>query len=128
VASLDDVEALVGLVHAAAADLCARHDAGEALPVHDVMPIEENRWRAARYGVEGDMVDAEAERLRPTRELVAGLLERLQPAAHACGADAAIRHAGALLDYDAPREHRRIGVDRGLPALCRMLAERTEAA
>jgi len=127
-ANLDDVEALVGLVHAAVADLCARHDAGETLPVQDVMPIEENRWRAARYGVEGDMVDAEIERLRPTRELIAALLERLQAPAHAHGADAAMRHAGALLDRDAPREHRRIGEHRGLPALCRMLAERTEAA
>jgi glutamate---cysteine ligase / carboxylate-amine ligase len=125
--ALDDAEALVAVVHAAAADLCARHDAGEALPVHEVMLIEENRWRAARYGLQGDMVDAEAERLRPSRELIAGLLDRLESAAARCGASAGLDRARAMLDHDVPGEHRRIAQRRGLPALCRMLAERTEA-
>lgn len=126
-AALEDAEALIAVVHAAVADLCARHDAGETLPVHDVMVIEENRWRAARYGLEGDMVDTEAERLRPARELVAGLLERLEPAAERCGAVPGIRRAHLMAGRNVPQEHRELAERRGLPALCRMLAERSEA-
>ena len=126
-AGLDDVEALVAVFHAAVADLCARLDAGESLPVHEVMVIEENRWRAARYGLEGEMVDNEVERLRPAREVVAALLDRLHSAAVRCGGEAGIVRARAMLDRDVPREHREIAERRGLPALCRTLAERTEA-
>jgi glutamate---cysteine ligase / carboxylate-amine ligase len=126
-AALDDVEALVAIVHAAAADLCARHDAGEALPAHDVMVIEENRWRAARYGLEGEMVDTEVGHLRPAREVIAALLDRLQGAAQRCGSVEGMRRARAMLDRDVPRQHREIAERQGLPALCRLLAERTEA-
>ena len=126
-AQLDDVQALVGVVHAAVADLCERHDAGEPLPVQDVMPIEENRWRAARYGVEGEMVDPQTDRLRPTREVIGALLDRLETAANRRGEDAAIGRARVMLERDAPGEHRAVGESRGLPALCRMLADRTEA-
>jgi carboxylate-amine ligase len=126
-ASLDDVEALVAIVHAAVADLCARHDRGEALPAHDVMVIQENRWRAARYGLEGEMVDTEAGHLRPAREVIATLLDRLQGAAERCGAVEGIRRARAMLDRNVPRQHREVAQRQGLPALCRLLAERTEA-
>jgi glutamate---cysteine ligase / carboxylate-amine ligase len=127
-AALDDAEALVAVVQAAVADLCARHDAGDPLPVHEVMVIEENRWRAARYGLDGDMVDTETERLRPARDVVGDLLDRLQPAAGRCGSAGGLALARALLDRDLPAEHRAIAEGRGLPALCRTLAERTEAA
>jgi carboxylate-amine ligase len=126
-AALDDVEAIVAIVHAAVADLCARHDGGEDLPADDVLPIEENRWRAARYGVTGDMVDPAIERLRPAREVIADLLRRLEPTAGSHGADRGIEHARAMLERNVPREHRVIAEERGLPALCRALAERTEA-
>src|SRR5690349_22033639 len=39
-AVLDDVEAIVAIVHAAVADLCARHDGGEDLPADDVRSEE----------------------------------------------------------------------------------------
>ena len=126
-AGLDEAEALVAVVHAAVADLCARHDAGEFLPVHDAIAIEENRWRAARYGLEGDLIDAETESQRPARESIADILDRLRPAAERCGAGPGLRHARALLARDVPAEFREVGESRGLPALCRLLAERTEA-
>jgi len=127
-AGLNEAEALIAVVHAAVADLCARHDAGEFLPVHEVIAIEENRWRAARYGLEGDLIDAETESQRPGREVIADILDRLAPAAERCGAAPGIRHARAMLARDVPGELREIGESRGLPALCRLLAERTEVA
>jgi carboxylate-amine ligase len=123
---LDDAEALVAVVHAAAADLCERHDAGEALPVHDTLLIEENRWRAARYGLEGEMIDAAGERLRPAREVIAAMLDRIGPAAASCGATHGVALARALLERDVPGEQRLIAQRAGLPALCRVLAASTE--
>jgi carboxylate-amine ligase len=125
-AALDDVEAIVAVVHAAAADFSGRHDAGEALPVHDTLTIEENRWRAARYGVAGEMIDSQGERLRPTREVIASVLDRIEEAAARCGAERGIGLARALLERDVPGEQRAFAERLGLPALCRMLAERTE--
>jgi carboxylate-amine ligase len=37
-------------------------------------------WRAARYGISGDLVDVEAATAAPARELIGRLLERLRPA------------------------------------------------
>ena len=39
------------------------------------MLIEENKWRAVRYGLEGQMIDFGKEREVPIRELVGELLE-----------------------------------------------------
>jgi carboxylate-amine ligase len=125
-ARLDDVEAIVAVVHAAAADLCARHDAGEALPAEDTLTIEENRWRAARYGVQGEMIDPQAGRLRPAREVIGETLERITPAAERCGAARGVALAHALLARDVPAEQRAIAQRDGLPALCRTLAASTE--
>jgi glutamate---cysteine ligase / carboxylate-amine ligase len=127
-ASLDDAEALIGLVHAAVADLCRRYDAGERLPVHDTLAIEENRWRAARWGLEGELVDLETARLAPARQLIGDLLTRLGAAAAVCGAERGFELAHRMLERDTPGEHRRIVAAHGLPGLCERLATVTESS
>jgi carboxylate-amine ligase len=122
--SLDDVHGLVTLAYALVADLCARIDAGERLPATDSLRIEENRWRATRFGIEAELIDLEHDRVVPARELLAGLLERVAPHAAPDG----MARLRALAARDEPREQRRLAGRSGLAAVVARAAERTEAA
>src|SRR5918992_1099971 len=61
-------------------------DEGEKLPLHPHRLIEENLWRAIRYGLGGEMIDLDTGRIRPTRERLAELAEWVQPVAEELGA------------------------------------------
>jgi glutamate---cysteine ligase / carboxylate-amine ligase len=69
--SLGDAAALVALVH------CLARDAAETDPGADPPPelVEEGMFRAARFGVHGELPDADG-RLRSVSELLEGALER----------------------------------------------------
>ena len=56
-ATVADAAAVVAVAHALVVWLAERHDAGEPLPATPTWRIEENRWRACRYGVEGELRD-----------------------------------------------------------------------
>ena len=85
-ARLRDTAGLAALTQALVAWHGDRFDAGikpDALPPH--MLIEENRWSAARYGLDGEMVDFADDSLVPTRHLVAQMLNRVEPVARRLG-------------------------------------------
>jgi carboxylate-amine ligase len=44
--------------------------------------IDENKWRAARYGLDADLVDPARERERPARDAIRELLDLAEPCAH----------------------------------------------
>jgi carboxylate-amine ligase len=77
---LDDVVLHTGLVRALVRSCASEAERGE--PVPDLAPelARAVRWRAARYGLDGELVDARARVLRPAAELVEQLLTRLRPA------------------------------------------------
>ena len=50
--------------------------------------LDENRWIAARHGLDGEMHDPTLGRVRPVREMAGDLLERLAPHARALGCEA----------------------------------------
>ena len=49
--------------------------------------ISENKWRAARYGLDADLVDLATDRVRPARDAVGDLLDVARPAAAALGCE-----------------------------------------
>jgi glutamate---cysteine ligase / carboxylate-amine ligase len=49
--------------------------------------IEENLWRAIRYGMDGEMIDFRDRRLVPTRQLLEDLVEWAAPARQTIGVD-----------------------------------------
>jgi glutamate---cysteine ligase / carboxylate-amine ligase len=61
--------------------------AAEDAPFLDVpAPVLQGaRWRAARYGLDGDLVDVEGRTLRPARDVVRSLLDVVRPALEAAG-------------------------------------------
>jgi carboxylate-amine ligase len=66
---------------------CARAiDEGEPLPEQPRRLIEENFWRAIRYGLSGELIDLERGDVLPARARVERLLEWVRPVADEIGA------------------------------------------
>jgi carboxylate-amine ligase len=78
-ASAQESEALAGLMVACIAQ--AVRDCDEGVPFVDPAPrlIEENMWRAIRYGLDGRLIDLEREREYPAREAIERLLAWTAP-------------------------------------------------
>lgn len=106
---LRDTAALAALVQALVAWHGDRFDAGvpAATPAPQLL-IEENRWSAARYGLDGEMIDLSTDELVPTRQLLVQLLDRTEPVARRLG-------AGEWFDQLAGMLHR-TGASRQLDA------------
>lgn len=66
--------ALAGLTVGLIARLLARYDREGALPVHEGRFIEENRWRALRHGLGGDLIDLDMRREVSAVEMVRRLV------------------------------------------------------
>jgi carboxylate-amine ligase len=67
--------ALAGLMVALAAHFARRHEEGAPLPAHPDRLIEENMWRAIRWGMTGELVDLDAARSVPARARLEALVE-----------------------------------------------------
>ena len=93
VSNLRELSALVALTHCLIVDLDRRLDAGEQLPVMPPWHVQENKWRAARYGLEAIIIlDADSNERLVTEDLD-DLLTRLAPVAeslHCSGELAAV--------------------------------------
>jgi carboxylate-amine ligase len=75
--TVDDTVMVAGLVRGLAATAAA-----EARPAHRARPelLRAATWRAARYGINDDLLDAEAGEAMPARALVGRFLDRIRPA------------------------------------------------
>jgi carboxylate-amine ligase len=81
VSNLRELGALVALTHCLIVDLDRRLDAGETLPTMPPWHVQENKWRAARYGLDAVIIlDAESNERLVTEDLP-DILERLEPVA-----------------------------------------------
>lgn len=78
--TVDEAVMVAGLVRALAATAYAewRRDEGVPRPRPELFRVAS--WRAARYGVEGELLDILGERLLPASALLGRLLEHLRPA------------------------------------------------
>ena len=71
------LSALVALTHCLIVDLDRRLDAGEQLPVMPPWHVQENKWRAARYGLDAIIIlDADSNERLSTR---VAELEKAEP-------------------------------------------------
>jgi carboxylate-amine ligase len=89
-------EALSALILACVAQ--AAHDLDEGVPAADLprAMIEENFWRAVRYGLDGRLIDLERRETYPAAEAVERLLAWTAPSRAALGIEVQLpRHNGA---------------------------------
>ena len=73
--------ALVALMHCLCVDLDTRLAGGETLPTLPPWHVQENKWRAARYGLDAEIITDDASRERLVTDDLADLLTRLEPVA-----------------------------------------------
>ena len=81
VSNIRELGALAALTHCLIVDLDRRLDAGEQLPSMPPWHVQENKWRAARYGLDAVIIlDADSNERLVTEDLDE-LLNRLEPVA-----------------------------------------------
>jgi carboxylate-amine ligase len=81
-----EAQALAALCVALVARIARALDEGEPLPAHPHRLIEENLWRAIRYGLSGELIDLERGDVIPARARLERLLEWISPVADEIGA------------------------------------------
>jgi carboxylate-amine ligase len=81
-----EAQALAALSVALVARIARALDEGEPLPAHPHRLIEENLWRAIRYGLSGELIDLERGDVIPARARLERLLEWISPVADEIGA------------------------------------------
>jgi carboxylate-amine ligase len=83
---LGAAQALAAFVYSLIARVARALDERETPSVHPNRLIEENLWRAIRYGLAGELIDLDSGRVRRTRERLEQLLEWVLPVAEELGA------------------------------------------
>ena len=79
--TLNDVIAMTALVQALIVWLGDQYDAGMYLPVQRHWIVRENKWRAARWAVDADIIVDEEGGLERLSDSILGLVETLTPTA-----------------------------------------------
>jgi carboxylate-amine ligase len=83
---LGEAQSLAALCYALAARCARAHDEGETLPSVPHRLLEENMWRAIRYGLSGELLDFDRAEPVPARRRLEQLLEWVAPVADEIGA------------------------------------------
>jgi len=83
---LAEAQSLAAFAYALAVRCARAHDEGETLPSLPHRLLEENMWRAIRYGLSGELLDFERGETVAARARLEALLEWIAPAADEIGA------------------------------------------
>lgn len=83
---LAEAQSLAALAYALAARCARAHDEGEPLPDLPNRLLEENMWRAIRFGLSGELLDFERGEPVPARARLEQLVEWVLPVAEETGA------------------------------------------
>jgi len=124
---LENVAGLVALTQSLVATLADRYERDGALPIQPRTLIDENKWRAARYGLETELIDLERDEVRPAREAALTLVELAEPAARRLGCEDELVEIERLCARGGgAEEQRRVEEEQGsLLAVAKWLAEET---
>lgn len=100
--TLEEITAITALIQCLVDDFSARLDAGESLPRMPDWFHDENKWRAARYGMDAIIIEnAEADE-RLVTECLADEVERLTPAAERLGCANELNSITSIVDRGVP--------------------------
>ena len=108
-ATIEEIAAVTALTQCLVHDLSSRLECGADAPA--ILPpwyAAENKWRAARYGLEARVIlDAEGNDA-PVAEHLGEELERLAPVARELGCEAELDHVHAMMAESGAARQRRI--------------------
>ena len=101
ISTLHEVGAVTALVQCLVTACSDRLDAGETLPTMQPWFIRENKWRAARYGMEAEIITNAAGDERLVTDEVHDLVERLDPIAERLGCQEELHHLDTMIERGA---------------------------
>jgi carboxylate-amine ligase len=132
VSRVEDAVALAAYVQAMVKRYSEAYDSGTPLPSHHRILISENKWLAARYGLDAPLIDlATGSRIRVSAaRLVRRTLREIEPHARELGSDRELEGIQRiLLDGSGAEEQLRVFEDtRDVGEVARHVSELTEAA
>ena len=119
--------ALAGLTVALIGRLLERVDREGRLPTHESRFIEENRWRALRHGLAGNLIDLDRRCEVPATEMVRRLAAEVADCATRLGIGPELAHVERMLEEgnSAQRQLELWGGGEGLLDIHRRMVEET---
>jgi len=131
VTRIEDAVALAAYCQAIVKQLCERYDAGEEIPTFHRILTSENKWLAARYGLEAPIMDlATGRRNRiPVAQLVRRTLREVEGHARELGSERELEGITAILDRgnSAERQLRIFNANRDISEVAEEIAIATES-
>ncbi|TQN41475.1 carboxylate-amine ligase [Blastococcus colisei] len=125
--TLDEIGAVAALSQCLVEQFDTQLDRGYTLPTPASWVLRENKWRAARYGLDADVVVDEKGTIRPVRQAILDLMEDLTPTAKRLDCEAELRDVERVLAVGASYQRQRavaLGADGDLkPVVDSLLAE-----
>ena len=91
--------------------------------------IAENKWRALRYGLDGNLIDFGSEQSLPARTLIRELLERVEPISHKLNSWHELEHCYTMLERGSSADQQvKVWQNNGLniKSVVDFLADETE--
>jgi len=132
VTRVEDAVAIAAYCQAVVKQLCEQHDAGEEIPSYHRILTTENKWLAARYGLDAPVMDlTTGSRIRtPVAKLVRRTVRDLEPHARELGSERELEGIAALLGRgnSAERQLRVFNANRDLAEVVHEIADATEVA
>jgi carboxylate-amine ligase len=95
---VDDTVAIAALFQAIVAKLTKLIDKNLGFRLYRRMLIQENKWRAVRWGIDGKMIDFGKQKEVPTRDLILELLEFIDDVVDELGSRKEIEHIHTILE------------------------------
>ncbi len=105
--TLEEVGAISALTQCLVDDFSERLDNGEILPTMPPWHVQENKWRAARYGMDAIIILDAAGREQLVTDDVVDLLDRLEPVARRLDCVSELRDVETILKYGPSYQRQR---------------------
>lgn len=105
--TLREVGAVAALSQCLVDQFDTQLDRGYSLPRPTSWLVRENKWRAARYGLDARILVDDSGATRPLRDAVAELIDDLSPLAGRLGCAAELADAAAILETGASYQRQR---------------------
>lgn len=110
--TLDEVAAVAAIAQCLVEQMDTQLDRGYQLPEPRPWSVRENKWRAARYGLDAEIVVNHSGTVRPVRVALRELIEELTPVSRRLGCRSELEIVQRILDTGASYERqRRVAVE-----------------
>ncbi|MFO7191338.1 glutamate--cysteine ligase [Thermocrispum agreste] len=107
VPTLEEVTAIAALTQCLVEDLSTRLDNGEEIPTMPPWHVQENKWRAARYGMDAIVILNAAGDEKLVTESLVELLNQLEPTARKLRCENELAGVETILRYGASYQRQR---------------------